>query len=230
MSSTPTTLVSSSLRLVRAFALTSLLCAAGASLLRAQAVSWSVSVPLPSLNSSIYFNPITGEAVTSQNPESTYLFSIFNSVGTYAIQTGIAGQQPTSKIIYDFTEAQNLPAGDSVSSADPFWGAANLTTFLFSSSTLITNFSDQSVGYIGLSFEDGGETYYGWASLLRQTDSTLVTLTGFGYNATPGEASIVGEAAAVPEPATYGAMAAGAAFVMGVLRRRRASRLVVQNA
>jgi len=40
-------------------------------------------------------------------------------------------------------------------------------------------------GYLGLSFQVSGETFYGWADL-TVIDGAVVTLTGYAYESTPG--------------------------------------------
>jgi hypothetical protein len=190
------------------------------SMLSAAQVEWSVNVSLPSLDSSIYFNPITGETSSSG---SSYLFAISNFSGSGYNQTVINGTLgEATKVIYDGgPDAKNLSSDSLVNDEGPFWGSANLVTYLNAGPSLISNFAADEVGYIGLTFVDNEQTYYGWASIVRGVDSTLVTLTGFGYNSTAGEASTIG-ASPIPEPASFGVLAAMGALVVCGLRRRRA--------
>lgn len=186
------------------------------SALNAAQVQWEANVALPSLNSSIYFNPLTGEVSSTGG---THRFEILNVTGSGYDQTLIVGVPVDNRVVYDGgPDAKNLAYGSSVDSAGPFWGSANLATDIYSLLSVLSNFAAGETGYVGLAFVDNAQAYYGWASIVRQTDSTLVTLTGFGYNSVVGDASFVG-AAPVPEPAGAGAVAAVAALLAVALRR-----------
>lgn len=218
-------------RLIAGLAVALFVSALGGTTLRAQLVAWSVSVPLPSQGSKIYFDPRTGNTATDPDGTSydeSFGFYIFNSTweaGTQTLVYGTNGKGPNGEsngVIYDFTEAVNLSYGATVSSANQYWAGANVASMFYSPTYFGSNFAAGTTGYIGLRFFEGDQTYYGWASIVREVDSTLVTLTGFGYNSTPGEAALAGVApVAVPEPATWGALVGGAALAVAALRRRK---------
>lgn len=71
-------------------------------------------------------------------------------------------------------------------------------------------------GYLGIQFEIGGETHYGWAEVLNSAGE--VTLKSFGYNTTADTAAVPNLATQVPEPSSLALLALGAT---GLMRRRR---------
>jgi len=72
-------------------------------------------------------------------------------------------------------------------------------------------------GDVGLSIVRGGDSYYGWADIVVNSDYTI-TLNAFGYDDTPGESEIAG---AVPEPSSIELLALGAAGIAAYRRRRK---------
>jgi hypothetical protein len=81
-------------------------------------------------------------------------------------------------------------------------------------------------GYLGLQFEIGGQTYYGWASLTVSLEHAKgpgpydEILTGYAYDNVAGQAVTAGQAA-TPEPGTLGLLALGS-LGLGFWRRRKA--------
>ena len=49
------------------------------------------------------------------------------------------------------------------------------------------------LGYLGLSFQVNGQTYYGWALLKCAGKSIVTTLLGYAYETIPGRAILAGE-------------------------------------
>lgn len=184
--------------------------------LRASDVAWTVNKPLDTPNGTIMFSMFSGEVWDGYNPAAT--FTISNYTGTYQ-QTLISGNGADNKVIYDFTEAKNVDEGSSVSASDPFWGSGNLATDIPDIPYFVSNFPAASPGFVGLTFTDeNSATFYGWASIIRQPDSTFFTLVSFGYNSDPGQPATVG---AVPEPGTAGLLVGVAAAFVAWRRFRR---------
>lgn len=95
-------------------------------------------------------------------------------------------------------------------------------------------FFDPGTHYLGLSFDLGAGTQYGWAEIVSRIDAVPVreggndelvldqtlTITRYGYDDVVG-APITTPAAPVPEPATLALLIAGAAGVLAMRRRQR---------
>lgn len=77
------------------------------------------------------------------------------------------------------------------------------------------------IDYFGFRFTSGVNTYYGWGTL-SITDSTF-TITEAYYDNTPGASIVVGNASAVPEPASSAALLGLGAAGIAAWRRRRAA-------
>ena len=58
----------------------------------------------------------------------------------------------------------------------------------------------QTDKYLGLKFELGGNTHYGWALLDVEKDSKSFTIKEYCYNTTPGQGIHTGDRGAPPEP------------------------------
>ena len=77
--------------------------------------------------------------------------------------------------------------------------------------------NDGTPGYLGLSFDLSGETYYGWAQVGTNFSSTTLSVYDWAYNDTPA----TGLDAGVPEPSTLGLFCLGAAGVLALRRRKQ---------
>ncbi len=78
-------------------------------------------------------------------------------------------------------------------------------------------------GYYGFAFDIGGDTHYGWALFVVDTDNELVTVQSGGWQSAPFATATVG-AGAIPEPSAAGALVGAGALMSAVaLRRRRRS-------
>ena len=168
----------------------------------------------------LLFNMVTGAATMATATSSNATPGSMRLIGNY--NTGAY----TSAYIY-------TPAGDITGA---FVGSGSNATFLafgevidgndtFGYATYgagpgnyanLGNWSDGVTGFVGIQFDLGGSTHYGWAEITRDTTALTATLHSFGYNDTPGE----GATAGVPEPSGMALLAAGAAG-LGMLRRRR---------
>ena len=80
-------------------------------------------------------------------------------------------------------------------------------------------FNNVTNAYIGLSFPIGTATHFGWVRVDVNNSARSFVVKDWAYNATAGTGIRAGE---IPEPASLGLLAAGAAGV-ATLRRRRAA-------
>ena len=102
-----------------------------------------------------------------------------------------------------------LGASSSVSAGKAFGGRNDFLSYGIYG--FLSNFVDTR-GFVGLQFDIGGNTHYGWADISGVGGGQ--TLHAFGYNDAPGAASHV------PEPNALMLLASGAVG-LGMLRRRR---------
>ena len=72
--------------------------------------------------------------------------------------------------------------------------------------------------YMGVEFDIGGNTHYGWIDLFASSDSPYAEIYGWGYETDPGVGILAG-AGMIPEPATSALLVAGGLLL--VLRRKR---------
>ncbi len=107
-----------------------------------------------------------------------------------------------------------LNNGDDVN-AGAQWGHNNLTGTTFYGNMAYTSFGsgygsfyNTSDKYLGVKFEIGGNTHYGWIQVQVAADVTDATITGYAFEDTP-DAQIT--AGAVPEPGSLALLALGAA-------------------
>jgi hypothetical protein len=93
---------------------------------------------------------------------------------------------------------------------------------------------DGSFAYLGVEFQSGADTLYGWMHISATTDNFILgsglqtsseqlTIDQMGYESTPGGTTFAGgeESASVPEPATLSLLSLGAAGISAVRARRR---------
>ena len=72
------------------------------------------------------------------------------------------------------------------------------------------DFIGTSDKYIGVKFDIGGDTLYGWIQVQVPADSTSATITGYAYNDVDDGSITAGQ---VPEPASLALLALGAAGI-----------------
>lgn len=129
--------------------------------------------------------------------------------------------------------AKNFGFGGQISSAAGVLAAsgARIARALFTSSSA-GSFHPGQPGYVGFALDAGGGTAnYGWLKLEfsfdPQTTQGVLEALGFGYETTAGKAIAAGDTGgtATPEPGTMalGILAAGAAGVVALRRRRQAA-------
>ena len=74
-------------------------------------------------------------------------------------------------------------------------------------------------GYVGLQFDPGDGTHYGWAEISAPDDATSVTLYGYAYETWVDQEINAGQ---VPLPSSLLLLASGAAGLLAYRRMRRA--------
>ena len=80
---------------------------------------------------------------------------------------------------------------------------------------------DNTRGFVGITFQIGGATHYGWADITRTPNPSEATLHAFGYEDVAGQAAYAG-GSPVPEPSSLILLAAGAAGLGGWRKRKSA--------
>ena len=83
-------------------------------------------------------------------------------------------------------------------------------------------FNNVADAYVGLSFPAGGNTYYGWIRVDMNNAAKTFLVKDWAYESEPG-VGIKAGAGVVPEPATLGLLACGAAGVAALRRKRTAA-------
>lgn len=85
-----------------------------------------------------------------------------------------------------------------------------------------------TTGYLGLEFQIGGQTHYGWAALTVSFEGEkgvgpyYELLTGYAYDTVAGQSIDAGQTSSTPEPGSLGLLALGS-LGLGFWRRRKAA-------
>lgn len=81
-----------------------------------------------------------------------------------------------------------------------------------------SEFDNATGAYIGLEFPINATSHFGWVRVTIDNAAGTFVINDWAYNDTPGEGLFAGQ---VPEPGTLGLLAAGAAGLAAVRRRRK---------
>ena len=123
----------------------------------------------------------------------------------------------------DFNYVTKLNAGDVVSSGLNFLSpdGGQLDSYLvFADSSAYPDAGEWlggGLGYIGISIEDGGQTYYGWIEISVDADNAGATISRYAIETEAGVAATAG----VPEPSSLACLAVGAAGLLGWRQRKK---------
>jgi hypothetical protein len=81
-------------------------------------------------------------------------------------------------------------------------------------------FDNVENAYLGLSFPSGANLFYGWVRVAIDNTAGTFLIKDWAYNSISGEGIRAGE---IPEPASLGMLAAGAAGLVALRRKRKAA-------
>lgn len=196
-------------------------------------VYWPVDVTTP-VGGGIYFNVVTGSVTPEPGPHgfltpgsSPGAFALSNEVGSSALLKAFAlGSSKGLNNRFAVSSSQNganssaarLALGKTIG---PGLNFANFFSSLASNrETPAGHWNALGTGYLGLTFDIGPQTDYGWAEITVNSNYTI-TLDGMAYDSSGS--SISAGAGEAPEPNSLLLMALGAAG-LGAYRRKRAAR------
>ena len=175
------------------------------------------------------FEPVTGLIGGAVNGYTTPVggFTVWNYSANYIQLTGDA-KNPAVGTLAGPNATSNLALGTTIGSASVFAGSGPYPYFMYFDKSNAAGFpwnteADGTTGYVGLKFEIGVNTHYGWARFTYDDLTTgNITLHDFAYENVAGQSILAGDtgpAAAAPEPSR--ALLALAGLCGVALRRRR---------
>lgn len=116
------------------------------------------------------------------------------------------------------TYATALAAGDPIDASTV--GPSFFGGLAYGAANPDAQFNNATDAYLGLSFPSGGDTFYGWIRVTIDNAAGTFVVNDWAYNTVAGEGILAG---ATPEPGTLGLLAAGAAGLAAVRRRKEAA-------
>lgn len=177
-----------------------------------------VNIDVPITTAGVYLNVVSGVFNTSpasapgwdMNPWSTTALNWFNPTapagGVYVIGSD-AG-------------VDNLATGTLIGAGSVFGSGASQTT---GATAFNLNSSNNLVGFRFQNEANGNQTHYGWVRVsLGGTLTSPRALVEYAYDDIAGTSIAAGDIGAIPEPSTFGLLAAGAMGLATFRRRRRA--------
>ncbi|WP_430467444.1 T9SS type A sorting domain-containing protein [Winogradskyella ouciana] len=132
-------------------------------------------------------NDSTIDFIVNASSYNSSIFAVFLNSSSLSTNSFL-GSQPN----YTYPFAMN--AGDAISSGQTGW--YNIGTLNYVScynGTGSSNWCGVSDKFIGLRFDIGGNTHYGWARLDVSASGDSFTVKDYAYNSTPGEAINAGQ-------------------------------------
>lgn len=163
------------------------------------------------------------QTINNGDPNLDFLNVFGGDQFTLSLVPGYAqvGYSPTSNVSYVMLNpayypswfAAKLPAGTSIPTA-------NYQQYGYLVAGTSGGWTDGLPGYVGLTFSDGTDAFYGWAQVSVKTDLTSLTLINFAYET---EANTPIEAGAVPLPGSLVMLASGCAGLLAYRRMKRAA-------
>lgn len=190
----------------------------------------------------LYFNVVTGAVSCESFPPGSHAFLTPGSApGSFALSNEVGGSLKKAFVFASSAGKNNKfavasSAGGLNSSAarlakNAKIGPGGIDTFANRYSSLASNrpssvqvghWNALGTGYLGLEFEVGSQTDYGWAEITVNGNYTI-TLDSVGYDDS-GNPVLAGAAAPTPEPNSLLLMVLGAAGLAAYRRKRAAKR------
>ena len=151
----------------------------------------------------------------------TFQFAPGSTVGGALVRAGF-GDHIVGFSANGDAYAYNFPIGAQIGSTPPFgqdWENSGAELILaFSSFTPQGQFGNAGEGFIGVEFNIGADTHYGWVRVENRVGAPgqMYTLVDYAYEDTPNTPI---DAGAIPEPGSLGLLALGAVGLLGWRRR-----------